>query len=164
LLIPLNGGRWLSSRKPCDKTALYIRWLSVGIIFGGVSERSNLKMYLANSTSEIRLHYMTPKFRFYLNEWHICTILIKSARLSVKFIANYLASHIYIYIYIYILYTIYIYIYIYINIVGDRGSTVVKLLCYKSEGRWFDPSWCLWILHWHKILPIALWPWGRLSL
>jgi len=23
------------------------------------------------------------------------------------------------------------------------GSTVVKVLCYKSEGRWFDPSWCL---------------------
>ena len=22
---------------------------------------------------------------------------------------------------------------------GDRGSTVVKVLCYKSEGRWFDP-------------------------
>jgi len=20
--------------------------------------------------------------------------------------------------------------------------TVVKVLCYKSEGRWFDPSWC----------------------
>ena len=28
---------------------------------------------------------------------------------------------------------------------GDRGSTVVKVLCYKSEGRWFDPSWCQWI-------------------
>ena len=27
---------------------------------------------------------------------------------------------------------------------GDRGSTVVKVLCYKSEGRWFDPSWCNW--------------------
>ena len=27
----------------------------------------------------------------------------------------------------------------------DRGSTVVKVLCYKSVGRWFDPSWC------HKI-------------
>ena len=27
---------------------------------------------------------------------------------------------------------------------GDRGSTVVKVLCYKSEGRWFDPSWCPW--------------------
>jgi len=25
---------------------------------------------------------------------------------------------------------------------GDRDSTVVKVLCYKSEGRWFDPSWC----------------------
>ena len=28
---------------------------------------------------------------------------------------------------------------------GDRGSTVVKVLCYKSEGHWFDPSWCQWI-------------------
>jgi len=28
-----------------------------------------------------------------------------------------------------------------------RGSTVVKVLCYKSEGRWFDPSWCHWIFH-----------------
>jgi len=25
---------------------------------------------------------------------------------------------------------------------GDRGSTVVKVLCYKSEGRW-----CQWIFH-----------------
>ena len=24
---------------------------------------------------------------------------------------------------------------------GDRGSTV---LCYKSEGRWFDSRWCHW--------------------
>jgi len=22
------------------------------------------------------------------------------------------------------------------------GSTVVKALCYKSEGRWFDSRWC----------------------
>jgi len=42
---------------------------------------------------------------------------------------------------------------------GDRCSTVVKVLGYKSEGRQFDPSWCQWNLHWHKILPIALWPW-----
>ena len=27
---------------------------------------------------------------------------------------------------------------------GDRGATVVKVLCYKSEGRWFDPRWCHW--------------------
>ena len=27
---------------------------------------------------------------------------------------------------------------------GDRGSTVAKVLCYKSEGPWFDPSRCRW--------------------
>jgi len=27
---------------------------------------------------------------------------------------------------------------------GDSGSTVVEVLCYKSEGRWLDPSWCHW--------------------
>jgi hypothetical protein len=25
---------------------------------------------------------------------------------------------------------------------GGRGSTVVKVLRYISEGRWFDPRWC----------------------
>jgi hypothetical protein len=35
---------------------------------------------------------------------------------------------------------------------GDRGSTVVKVLLYKSEGRWFDPRWWHGILHWHKFL------------
>jgi len=25
--------------------------------------------------------------------------------------------------------------------------SVVKVLCYKSEGRWFDPSRCPWIFH-----------------
>jgi hypothetical protein len=24
------------------------------------------------------------------------------------------------------------------------GDTVVKVLCYKSEGRWFDSRWCHW--------------------
>jgi hypothetical protein len=28
--------------------------------------------------------------------------------------------------------------------IGDRGSTVVKVLRYKSEGRWFNPRWCHW--------------------
>jgi len=31
------------------------------------------------------------------------------------------------------------------RVLGDCGGTVVKVLCYKSEGRWFDPSWCRWI-------------------
>jgi len=30
---------------------------------------------------------------------------------------------------------------------GDRGSSVVKVLCCKSEGRWFDPSCCHCIFH-----------------
>ena len=25
---------------------------------------------------------------------------------------------------------------------GDRGGTDVKVPCYKSEGRCFDPNWC----------------------
>ena len=29
-------------------------------------------------------------------------------------------------------------------VVGDHGGTVVKVLCYKSEGRWFDSRWCHW--------------------
>ena len=32
----------------------------------------------------------------------------------------------------------------YIHTYGDRGSTVVKVLYYKTEGSWFDPSWCTW--------------------
>ena len=27
--------------------------------------------------------------------------------------------------------------------VGGRGRAVVKVLRYKSEGRWFDSRWCL---------------------
>ena len=28
------------------------------------------------------------------------------------------------------------------TLLGDRGGTVVKELCYKSESLWFDPRWC----------------------
>ena len=50
------------------------------------------------------------------------------------------------------------------SFIGDRGGPVVKVLCYKSEGRWFHPADVIGTFHWHKILPIALWPWGLLSL
>ena len=30
---------------------------------------------------------------------------------------------------------------------GDRSSTVVNVLRYKSEDRLFDPSWYRWIFH-----------------
>ena len=31
-----------------------------------------------------------------------------------------------------------------LHVLGDSGGTVVKVLCYKSEGRWFDSRWCHW--------------------
>jgi len=27
---------------------------------------------------------------------------------------------------------------------GDRAGTVVKVMYFKSEGRWFHSSWCHW--------------------
>jgi hypothetical protein len=33
---------------------------------------------------------------------------------------------------------------------GDSGGTVVEVLRYKSEGRWFDPRRCHGIFHWYK--------------
>ena len=30
------------------------------------------------------------------------------------------------------------------HVEGDRGGTVVEVLCYKSEGHWFDSRWCHW--------------------
>jgi len=35
---------------------------------------------------------------------------------------------------------------------GISGSTMVTVLCYKSDVRWFEPS-CQWIFHLQKILP-----------
>ena len=41
----------------------------------------------------------------------------------------------------------------YILFQGDRGGTVVKVLCYRLEGRWFDPRWC----HWNFLLTQSFW-------
>jgi hypothetical protein len=37
-----------------------------------------------------------------------------------------------------------------IFIIGDWSSTVVKVLCYKSEGRWFDSRGVIGIFHSHN--------------
>jgi len=34
-------------------------------------------------------------------------------------------------------------LYFYFLFLMNRGL----VLCYKSEGRWFDPRWCHWIFH-----------------
>ena len=41
-------------------------------------------------------------------------------------------------------YILYYTFYTPIYYIGDRGRTVVKVLCYKSLGRWFDPRCCRW--------------------
>jgi hypothetical protein len=46
------------------------------------------------------------------------------------------------------------------SISGDRGSTVFKALCYKSEGSLFRFQMVSLEFFVDIILPIALWPWG----
>ena len=57
---------------------------------------------------------------------HVCLLRIgpEDGSLEPKHVANCVLMIMYIY--------------------GDRGSTVVKVLRYKSEGLWFGPSWCHW--------------------
>jgi len=60
---------------------------------------------------------------------------------------------IYMYIYMHNWSTIYYAARNYVSLhvsTADRGSSVVNVLCYKSEDRWLDLSWCQWIFHWHN--------------
>ena len=73
----------------------------------------------------------------------------------------------YIYIHthtIYIYTHTYIHTYIHTHIHTDRGGTVLRCCATNRKVAGSIPAGVTGIFHWHKILPIALWLLGRLSL
>jgi len=59
------------------------------------------------------------------------------------------------------------YIYISYTYIAMGGGAVAHCWRYCATNRKVVgsiPAGVIGIFHWHKILPIALWPWGRLSL
>ena len=86
---------------------------------------------LNNSILDLSMHIMTYK----INRDISINFTQEQVSISLSVLSTFLSIWLSLFIFKILLGIVY---------ARERVGTVAKVLCYKSEGRWFDPSWCHW--------------------
>ena len=101
----------------------------------GQTDMTKLTVSLHNSANAPKQQKNNRRAEFYISDQNV-----SNGRF--RFLSS--ADNNKLYVILLLLLLLLLYLLLLLLLSGDRGGTVVKVLCYKSEGRWFDPSWCQW--------------------